>query len=149
MTAPRRIQRRRVKGWRMPPGAIYCGRPGILGNPFPRDDDGAVWRAVTLGLLGDERGRRQAAVWLHRAWLVPGWIPPRDPKPSQIELEGRVFAAAIADTLYPLRIDRAALATRRSRVLAMLAELAGHDLVCWCRLDQPCHVDTYLELANG
>lgn len=28
------------------------------------------------------------------------------------------------------------------------AELAGHDLACWCPLDQPCHADVLLELAN-
>lgn len=27
-------------------------------------------------------------------------------------------------------------------------ELAGADLACWCRLDQPCHADVLLELAN-
>ena len=27
-------------------------------------------------------------------------------------------------------------------------ELAGKDLVCWCALDQPCHADVLLELAN-
>lgn len=27
-------------------------------------------------------------------------------------------------------------------------ELGGHDLACWCRLDQPCHADVLLELAN-
>lgn len=27
-------------------------------------------------------------------------------------------------------------------------ELAGHDLVCWCPLDQPCHADVLLEIAN-
>ncbi len=26
--------------------------------------------------------------------------------------------------------------------------LAGHDLACWCPLDEPCHADTLLELAN-
>jgi len=31
---PRRIQRTRVKGWRMPEGAIYVGRPTIWGNPY-------------------------------------------------------------------------------------------------------------------
>jgi hypothetical protein len=31
---PERIQRRRTKGWRMPDGAVYVGRPGIYGNPF-------------------------------------------------------------------------------------------------------------------
>jgi hypothetical protein len=30
-----------------------------------------------------------------------------------------------------------------------LAELAGRDLACWCPLDQPCHADVLLELANA
>lgn len=29
------------------------------------------------------------------------------------------------------------------------SELAGKDLACWCALDQPCHADILLELANG
>lgn len=28
------------------------------------------------------------------------------------------------------------------------AELAGKDLMCWCSLDQKCHADVLLELAN-
>ena len=31
---PIRIQRSRAKGWRMPEGAVYVGRPTIWGNPF-------------------------------------------------------------------------------------------------------------------
>ena len=27
-------------------------------------------------------------------------------------------------------------------------ELAGKNLACWCPLDQPCHADVLLELAN-
>jgi hypothetical protein len=27
-------------------------------------------------------------------------------------------------------------------------ELAGKDLACWCPLDQPCHADVLLDLAN-
>lgn len=30
----KRIQRKRVSGWRMPLGAIYVGRPSLWGNPF-------------------------------------------------------------------------------------------------------------------
>jgi len=30
-----------------------------------------------------------------------------------------------------------------------LGELRGHDLACWCPLDQPCHADVLLELANA
>ena len=29
------------------------------------------------------------------------------------------------------------------------AELRGKNLACWCPLDQPCHADVLLELANG
>lgn len=32
---PRRIQRKRTKGWLMPNNAVYVGRPSIFGNPFP------------------------------------------------------------------------------------------------------------------
>jgi hypothetical protein len=28
-------------------------------------------------------------------------------------------------------------------------DLAGYDLACWCPLDQPCHADVLLELANA
>ncbi len=27
-------------------------------------------------------------------------------------------------------------------------ELAGRDLACWCPLDEPCHADVLLEIAN-
>jgi hypothetical protein len=27
--------------------------------------------------------------------------------------------------------------------------LAGKDLACWCPLDQPCHADVLLEIANA
>ena len=31
---PKRIQRKRVKGWKMPPNTVYVGRPSRFGNPF-------------------------------------------------------------------------------------------------------------------
>lgn len=31
---PKRIQRKRTKGWKMPPNTVYVGRPSIWGNPF-------------------------------------------------------------------------------------------------------------------
>lgn len=33
-SAPRRVQRRRTKGWRMPENTISVTRPGRWGNPF-------------------------------------------------------------------------------------------------------------------
>ena len=37
-----RIQRRRSRGWRMPPDAIYVGRPTRWGNPFAVSEHGAA-----------------------------------------------------------------------------------------------------------
>jgi hypothetical protein len=31
---PKRIQRKRTKGWTMPPNTVYVGRPSDFGNPF-------------------------------------------------------------------------------------------------------------------
>lgn len=59
MPKPKRIQRKRTKGWRMPPSAVYVGRPTRWGNPF---------KAETCG---DPRsGRARAlAVSCFRVWL--------------------------------------------------------------------------------
>ncbi len=37
---PKRIQRRRTKGWRVPEGAVNCTRPGRYGNQFRVDEYG-------------------------------------------------------------------------------------------------------------
>ena len=45
MTAPRRIQRQRTKGWRMPENTVYVGRGTKWGNPWkvtPHDDGQAT-----------------------------------------------------------------------------------------------------------
>lgn len=34
VAGPVRVQRRRVAGWRMPPGTVYVGRPSKWGNPW-------------------------------------------------------------------------------------------------------------------
>lgn len=40
MSTPVRIQRKRIKGWRAPEGAVYVGRGSRWGNPFVvRDKD--------------------------------------------------------------------------------------------------------------
>ena len=117
MTAPKRIQRQRTKGWRMPEGAVYVGRPSKWGNPYRWDEyrsahvdeDGERWP------IPEER-RRSFAVIDFRAAMDPE------------------YGFGVGD--YP---DRETI--RR--------ELAGRDLACWCPLDQPCHADVLLELANG
>lgn len=39
--APQRIQRKRSKGWKMPPNTVYVGRPSWWGNPFAV---GKIWK---------------------------------------------------------------------------------------------------------
>jgi len=55
---PKRIQRKRSKGWTMPPNTVYVGRPGKWGNPFlPKEG----------GIAG--------AISAYRAWLKGEYIP--------------------------------------------------------------------------
>ena len=37
---PKRIQRKRTKGWKMPSNTVYVGRPSKFGNPFYKHGDG-------------------------------------------------------------------------------------------------------------
>jgi hypothetical protein len=102
---PRRIQRRRTKGWRAPHGATYVGRGTQWGNPYTVKQCGpthAVIDSRTDGVIyggtSDHDARRVAVTW-YRAWLSsqPGllaaarrqladrdlmcWCPP--PQPGQ------------------------------------------------------------------
>lgn len=53
--------------------------------------------------------------------------------------------------------DRADAATEYRRAARLghpnipsdLSPLRGKDLACWCPLDQPCHADVLLDIANG
>jgi len=96
---PKRIQRKRTKGWKMPEGAVYVGRPTIWGNPY------RVSKYVT----------HEKAVNAYKALLR-----------SEFGIE------SLNTTLPKLK-----------------EALAGKDLACWCPLDQPCHADILLEIANS
>ena len=68
---PKRIQRSRANGWRMPDGAIYVGRPTIWGNPF------IVGKKYGWGIPGESEIEgpftpikdRREAVAVYRSWL--------------------------------------------------------------------------------
>lgn len=72
---PERIQRRRTKGWRMPPGAVYVGRPTKWGNPYSQMD------------LGHED-----AVWNFRRWIEQSPMGPEFAAEARHELAGRDLA---------------------------------------------------------
>src|SRR5690348_14376983 len=68
---PKRIQRSRAKGWRMPEGAIYVGRPTKWGNPFNFRRSEYCWAALSFDCRGDLRGRLEASVKAFRDWIDP------------------------------------------------------------------------------
>lgn len=57
MYIPRRLQRKRIKGWRMPPDTISVCRPGPWGNPFvvgPEMDAQQAKEAFEKALIAGE-----------------------------------------------------------------------------------------------
>ncbi|MFE3052314.1 DUF4326 domain-containing protein [Nocardia sp. NPDC059239] len=151
---PERIQRKRTAGWRSPEGAVYVGRPTKWGNPFtlggsnglacvPGAVTGADWeyedRISAAGMRhdyfhgGDRVTRceirnltRAEAVALYREVLTRDAVHLRDARWIRLEHRGQ-----------PVTIED------------VRTELAGRDLVCWCPLDQPCHADVLLKIANA
>jgi hypothetical protein len=76
MTMPKRIQRKRTKGWRMPEGAIYVGRGSKWGNPFHIGDPHPIFG---WPMIGDEVvALYRGAVEPHQLLLrvIDGRIPP-------------------------------------------------------------------------
>jgi len=102
---PVRIQRKRTKGWRMPPNTVYVGRPTKWGNPYVLDDSSRESRMVAV--------KEYQAHW---------W---RDYGRHLWRFDGNSLSI----------ID--------------VRELRGKNLACWCPLDQPCHADVLLEIANA
>ena len=151
-----RIQRKRTKGWRMPEGAVYVGRPTRWGNPFPISGSWIVWAAVAAGFRADAAGRRAAALAYYRHWLTgkadPGPLI-LDDSGGIIEFEGghkasvAEHARGIATMAAVMFRDEVTLPTPPT-IADVRAALAGRDLACFCPLDQPCHGDVLLELAN-
>lgn len=122
-TTPKRVQRRRVKGWRMPAGAVYVGRPTKWGNPFTEAN---AREAGYLSVRDTPELTREFLTQCFRDWLA--YAGTRG---------GR-------DWWQGPESDR-----RKAAIKGAITELRGHDLVCWCRLDQPCHADVLLEIANA
>ena len=120
---PVRVQRRREKGWRMPPNTVYVGRPTQWGNPFAVGEN-AMW----LGLTD-----------------LPFPLPTaRQPG----EYDNAIRVERIADRARGVELFRAFVAHYPHSSVAAVDQLRGKNLACWCPLDQPCHADVLLELAN-
>jgi hypothetical protein len=119
---PLRIQRLRTKGWRMPEGAVYVGRPTIFGNPF--------WHAAQFHGV-------ELSLKLYREMAAGCWNPSLldfapDHYVSQVYEHHREWLKRIG--IHPTEA---------------LRELRGKQLACWCPLTSVCHADILCELANG
>lgn len=119
---PDRLQRRRTPGWRMPPGAVYVGRPTKWGNPY------LVVPAAgfTDGQPGSTVVATAGGAWVRHEQT---WDDPMDARRAAVGLFADWFRW-----------------TPQSR---WVATLTGRDLACWCAPGSPCHADVLLDLANG
>ncbi|MCR9086160.1 MAG: DUF4326 domain-containing protein [Rhodobacteraceae bacterium] len=71
--------------------------------------------------------------------------PSRWGNPYRIGEDGKTRAAVTK--LYRDWLTGPTIGARLTRGEAK-AKLAGRDLACWCPLDEPCHADVLLEIAN-
>lgn len=120
---PKRIQRKRSKGWRMPEGAVVVDRSTPFGNPFPVSKGTSTSMGVTT------------TTYIIGTWNGPAmWF-------KDTEAEAR----SLAVDAYRAWINQSRQHALREKAKAFLR---GKTLACWCPLDQPCHADVLLELAN-
>jgi hypothetical protein len=114
----------RQRPWRADnPDAVIVSRPSKWGNPYRITRDRLIDGTMAYIVRGSHVLGVSADISEARGWAVEAF-----------ELQTGPFGAHEYD----------------AETLALLrAELGGRDLACWCPLDQPCHADVLLELANG
>lgn len=124
-----RIRLSRQAGARKPANAVVVARPSKWGNVFVIEQNRfdklhGQWRITCAGIdQAITTSRAEAnlkAVDYYRGWLAGEW-----------------------DEHLP-----DGLRTLRERIISQLHTLAGHDLACWCRAEEPCHADVLLSLAS-
>jgi hypothetical protein len=138
-TLPQRIQRKRTPGWKMPTNTVYVGRPTKWGNPFDFRRSEFCWAALSFGCRADRSGRLEASVKAFRDWIDP----PHGRQTLRFEEQPKLGNGKEDLALGP-PVKAGAAPSRED----IRATLRGKNLMCWCPLDQPCHADVLLELAN-
>ena len=66
MSEPKRIQRKRTKGWKMPPNTVSVTRPGRFGNPF------RIEAAIETGFEQNKEDAQSFVVDCFREWITGG-----------------------------------------------------------------------------
>ena len=118
---PVRIQRKRTKGWKMPPDTVCVTRPGRWGNKFVIGD---------YAMKGDASGHRGP----FRMCYTITSAEHADSRYTHIK------DAATAVEWYEWFMT--------NYPAADIGELRGKNLACWCPIGSPCHADVLLKLAN-
>lgn len=130
---PKRIQRRRTKGFRLPDGAVVVTRPTRFGNPFR-----VMGRNEYLYCDASHR----------RTILTPWVIFDHDQdwrrNPATPEMAVAYYRRWLAHEFDGFGVVRPCNVTA-----ADLESLRGKDLACWCREGDPCHGDVLLVAANS
>ncbi len=126
MSQPVRIQRKRTKGFKMPAGSVSITRPGNWGNPFTVEEE-----------------KEELIIQQEK---VDGFYSPALVEKKARERVVQKFHDMMADP-YSHKV----LPQIRERFIYMrtnLEQLTGKDVGCFCSLDQQCHGDVLLKLAN-
>lgn len=129
---PERIQLRRTRGYRKPPGAVNVARPTKWGNPFFIGKGEFPWAndpdTYCPDIPAAER-QRLAAEWVVAAYR------------SYIEAGCLIITEGAEVTVWESPVC----------VSDVKRHLRGKDLACWCPIgdDVPCHAAVLLELANA
>lgn len=134
-TTPERIQRKRTAGWTSH-GAKYVGRGTRWGNPFAigsRYVNRTAFHDAPFPAASD----KPLGTVEHPAW---------SPWPEWTEV-----VAEVRDRQHAVELFRDYVAYNNDvwDPQEIRAELGGRDLMCWCPLDEPCHADVLLKLANS
>lgn len=119
---PERIQQRRTKGWRKPENTASVARPSRFGNPFVVGRTSTIIDSTGVIVAFADRFNVFVTDRAHAVELFRGAVT------------GRIRVVSIRRVV-PQMHD-----IRRS--------LRGMNLMCFCPLDQPCHADVLLEIAN-
>lgn len=138
---PERIQLRRTKGWRKPEAAVVVARPSRWGNWYKVTTPGEMYVSsrhrealprpdAPIVVVIDKHGHRTGQTF-------GGFDDKRDATVFAVDMFRR--------SLMGTRLDLNGLHHHDY----WLGPLRGKDLACWCPLDEPCHADVLLALANA
>lgn len=79
---------------------------------------------------------------------VKGWRKPADAVyVGRSTKWGNPFHGAF-EPKRAVELYKASHSLNHLRETGQIEKLRGKDLICWCPLDQPCHADVLLRLAN-